>query len=297
VDVVTANWKEPYFTLVDVNGDQHPDIIMQEGNMDDNFWHYRAYPGESVPQYPAVGYVLQQSRIVGSTTLGGRYFHSADLNGDGIIDLVSGSGDWPWVSVPHIYYGRGDGTFETTVAPIAVSDYQDQVSFADFNLDGAMDAIWTNYHCWGGSKPRTWMNIGDRQFQDQSTQLGIRNQFASSRFYGYVADFNGDGALDLVSKADNGTYFDIYRNNAALQGKHRLQVVPVGVHSAADGTGARIEVTVGGKVLVQECLSDSMWGGVTNSHHVKQYFGLGKRLVRTEWWCAGRAGPSISLSE
>ena len=108
---------------------------------------------------------------------------SADLNGDGLKDLVACDLNDAEVWV---YLGNGDGTFRPGVA-YPVAQYPGQVLLADFNGDGKLDLA---VACEGG--PWILLGNGDGTFR--------AGQNTGDGFYTYMAtgDFNGDGLLDLA---------------------------------------------------------------------------------------------------
>jgi hypothetical protein len=110
----------------------------------------------------------------------------ADVNGDGVLDLVAGNDTDNNVSV---LIGNGDGTFKTHVDYPAGS-FPHWVALADFNGDGAPDIVVTNE---GDSDVGVLLNNGDGTF-------GPMNTFpAGSEPYSVAAaDFNHDGKIDLA---------------------------------------------------------------------------------------------------
>lgn len=122
----------------------------------------------------------------------------ADLNGDGIPDLVTGNSTGLFVEL-----GNGDGTFQLPyqIETGGVSDYaatgrlrDSNLVFGDFNGDGNLDIAMVE--CSGSTSPCSVLILlgnGDGTFHhgahlDQTADIG---NIA-------VGDFNGDGILDLA---------------------------------------------------------------------------------------------------
>ncbi len=118
-----------------------------------------------------------------------------DFNGDGNLDLVSPnevSGNN--VSV---LLGNGNGTFATKVDYALSSANPSAVAVGDFNQDGKLDLAVTNANA-GGPNVNILLGNGDGTFQasvDYVTGSGARGIT--------LADFNGDGKLDIATASTN----------------------------------------------------------------------------------------------
>jgi FG-GAP-like repeat len=122
----------------------------------------------------------------------------ADFNGDGKLDIaVAESNNSVFPNAVNVLLGNVDGTFQTAVAyPVGDSPYG--VASGDFNGDGKLDLAVVNVcgsdsTCASNGTVSILLGNGDGTFQTQTTYLlGIPQGHIS------VADFNGDGKLDLA---------------------------------------------------------------------------------------------------
>ena len=124
---------------------------------------------------------------------------SADFNHDGKLDLaVANSG----ASTVSIFIGNGGGAFGTpTIVTIPGGCFNDSLNAGDFNNDGKIDLLVV---C--GLQSNIWFvpGLGNGQFGTPvATTLPPGGVAAEGWVFGYintvtVADFNGDGVLDLV---------------------------------------------------------------------------------------------------
>jgi hypothetical protein len=124
---------------------------------------------------------------------------AADFDGDGILDLaVADSG----ANTITILKGHGDGTFTQVSGEPSLSQFASYVTSADLNGDGNVDLIFVD-SCGGGcvsNKISIFLGNGDGTFQPELLEtVGNAPQMVG------VADFNGDGRLDLAvtNSADN----------------------------------------------------------------------------------------------
>ncbi|HZQ23611.1 MAG TPA: VCBS repeat-containing protein [Terriglobales bacterium] len=123
----------------------------------------------------------------------------ADMNGDGILDLVSTTFDG-YFSYVTIQPGNGDGTFQigtsTILGPSSTIDAYGAALVGDFNGDGKLDVV---LPCMGHLIPgpgslAVLLGNGDGTLQsetDYATPWGGTQ--------GAIADVNNDGKLDVIS--------------------------------------------------------------------------------------------------
>jgi FG-GAP-like repeat/Abnormal spindle-like microcephaly-assoc'd, ASPM-SPD-2-Hydin len=124
-----------------------------------------------------------QSEVVYTPEYGGRSAFAADVNGDGILDIVT--------SGLSVLLGKGDGTFtEDGGVNLENSSYAN-INIGDFNGDGKLDAavlVVVN-----SASLNLLLGNGDGTFQNPLA-LAAGNYPTSLS----IGDFVGDGALDLV---------------------------------------------------------------------------------------------------
>lgn len=124
-----------------------------------------------------------------------------DFNGDGILDLaVANNGD----GVVTILLGNGDGTFAQAPAiPLGLYSYLTDVAVGDFNGDGVLDLAAV-----GGGGVSILLGRGDGTFTQTPGSPIVASfpnpdgdNFSPIPLFSFavtVADFNGDGVLDLA---------------------------------------------------------------------------------------------------
>jgi hypothetical protein len=118
-------------------------------------------------------------------------FASADINGDGLTDILYWDGGGNLVTG----LALGNGTFSTT-NQIADPDAQILIP-GDFNGDGKLDAV----AIYTGSDPSAkallyyYQGNGDGTFRSRNTAVNLQDDAVQTAL---AADFNGDGKLDLA---------------------------------------------------------------------------------------------------
>jgi hypothetical protein len=89
-----------------------------------------------------------------------------------------------------------------------------------------------------------------------------------------VADFNGDGRLDLVINNNNETP-SLYLNSLSKSG-NAVEFKLVGTRSNRDAIGARVRLTAGGKTMTRQIEAGS---GYASQGTLSAHFGIGGESI------------------
>ena len=160
-------------------------------------------------------------------------------------------------------------------------------AFADVDNDGWKDIFTANSHAndrIGETEAAGWklansvfLNDGEGRFRDASAEAGLAGHAAVHRGCG-VADFDGDGRLDVVVLT-LGTRAELWKNESAPANRW-LIVRLTGTKSNRDGIGARV-------IVGQQMRMMTTAIGYASSSHAGLHFGLGPDMesvsVKVEW--------------
>ena len=210
----------PASAVADVNGDGRPDVV-------------------SVTYYPVAMLVyLQNSNGTfaapsayplseGTYQFGGA-ITAGDINGDGKADVVlgaNGSGQGA------IFYGNGDGTFQTSIKFTVFSGVNSML-LADFNNDLKTELEAGNFQQ-SNTGVIVFTNPGNGMFNWHQGALLQTGGGTTQVAYG---DFNGDGLLDVVSADSSANAVSVFLNTLVpTQATLWVGKSDTGIVSSVDG--------------------------------------------------------------
>jgi hypothetical protein len=193
--LVTTALRDPFgtglFNVGDVNKDGKPDLIL-------NFYdHLEVWFGNGDGTFTFSNSINIQGVVNDVVAV------IADLDGDGNADLIlapdynAGGRMGPLA----IFYGNGDGTFQSPVY-VPISRRYSQITAVDVNQDNKPDLVMTD-----GAAIAVMLNLGGRKFDSEVDYIAGRSVSALS-----VVDVNGDGFPDIVVANTGGTTVTVLLN-------------------------------------------------------------------------------------
>jgi enediyne biosynthesis protein E4 len=218
----------------------------------------------------------------------------ADFNGDGKLDIfrTNFSDD-----TSTLYRNNGNGTFDDVTFAAGLGLHTRYLGwgtmFLDFDDDGWPDLLVVNGHVYPevdkqhlGSnfqEPKIlYHNNGNGTFTDISAEAGAGINTASSARGLAIGDLWNDGRLSAV--ISNMNAHPALLMNQVKNANHWIAFHTVGTKSNRDGIGARVTVSAGGRVLVNEVRSGSSY---SSNSDLRVHFGLGANdrvaYVQVRW--------------
>ncbi len=118
----------------------------------------------------------------------------ADINGDGILDLVTAGRDYAANGIATVRLGTGSGSFSASSSYVNEAGISYSVSLGDLNGDGILDLVTAGQ---GGAIGRATIRLGTGSGSFGSAVSYVAEN--SITFALNLGDVNGDGILDLVT--------------------------------------------------------------------------------------------------
>ncbi|MCZ6835156.1 MAG: FG-GAP-like repeat-containing protein, partial [Planctomycetota bacterium] len=248
----------------DVDGDGWTDIFVS----DQNGGPSRLYMNEQ-------GSLIDRAAAIGLLIEGyGNGVIALDYDRDSRMDLYWGT--WPGEDRNRyrnkLMRNLGNGAFTNVGAQSLVSDangWAMGANAADVNNDGWIDFFLANGQSGNTSSSVLFLNNGDGTFSDGTSSLGLSG--GDHRGVAF-ADYDGDGDMDLCLTGGTLETTRLFRNDLNSS-DHWLDVELTGRESNHASIGARVSVTIGTDVLVQEI---SGGAGLGSQNSARLHFGLGQ---------------------
>jgi hypothetical protein len=133
-------------------------------------------------------------------TTAGSDLRAGDIDNDGYLDAITGSPDN--TNGVHLFKGNGTGRFTeiTSGSGVPTTGTWRGIDIADVNKDGKLDFATTNGYS-GDLGIRIYTGDGTGKFMNNSSGLPTSgNRYSAA----VLADFNGDGNLDLAAGGEGG---------------------------------------------------------------------------------------------
>jgi enediyne biosynthesis protein E4 len=262
------------------------------GDYDDDGWTDIYVANDSVPNFlfhnkgkgvfEEVGFWAGVALGGEGRPLAGMGTDMADMNGDGLIDIFVTNLDRETHS---LYRNLGKGlfsnvTFESGVGQATLPFVGFGTAFFDYDNDSDLDLavangdITDNVSLFRDNTSHAQRNLllqndGIGKFRDVGLESGPGFALKKVSRTLAVGDLDNDGDLDVLV-GNNGQTADLLRNDGGNR-NNALLIRPVGSKSNRDGIGARLKLTVGGKVLVRHVKAGSSYQG---QNDLRVHFGL-----------------------
>jgi hypothetical protein len=239
--------------FTDRDGDGRMDVLVASDRPENGLppTAFYANRGPGADGWPVFEDVMEELGV--DPFLSGMGLVSADLNGDGRLDYCM-SDIAPalrcWVSEGDGYVSRGEAMGLRGPPPEEFDDdwVPWSIVMADFDGDGIDDVAATAGGYEDQRNPdRLWHGLADGTYADRSAATGFDS--ADGHFGMALADFDGDGFPDLAVRPGRGPV-QLWENPCGSGAW--LQVELLGPRGNPEGFGARVELTVGDRVLLRE---------------------------------------------
>ncbi len=202
---VPSPWTDsPTLDIIDINGDTFPDIIyLSRDRGDDNNIILLMNDGTGGYREPALYRAKVAQRPI--------FFDAIDINGDTFPDIIYVSGDSLRGYNFTMLMNDGTGINQEPGLNLTLPQEPESVHLLDMDGDGFPDILLAKKIWRIAEKDKLFVNNGDGTFRSPIDLPSIPN---------IVADFNGDGALDMLTDVyeddDNSFKFNVWISNGDL---------------------------------------------------------------------------------
>jgi len=266
----------------DYDNDGWQDIFIANDSMA-NFLFHNNRDGT----FREVGYLAGVAVSADGLPEAGMGTDAADTTGKGRMDLIVTHLD---SQLARLYQNMGDGTFDDATLRSGLGYATFHMSgfgarFMDYDNDGAPDIFMANGHVLDNiqrynasvhyAEPKLmFRNLGHGAFQNVSDDLGRDFQLPRVSRGAAIGDFDNDGDLDILVN-NNGERPQLLRNDGG-NANHWLEILLIGTRSNRDGVGARVKVSAGDLVCLEQ-----RKGGMSyqSAQDPRLHFGLGKYSI------------------
>jgi flagellin len=173
--------------LGDLNGDGLLDLITAGHDDSENGWATVRLGSGGGAFGVATAYATEGKRSAALAI--------ADINGDGIQDLISAGFDDSLNGFATIRLGLGDGSFAASSSYASEGFSSRAVQLGDLNGDGSLDLVTAGYD--DSNNGYATVRLGDGSGNFGSATTYSTEAFRSNALS--LADLNGDGLLDLIT--------------------------------------------------------------------------------------------------
>jgi hypothetical protein len=278
--IASAQGKGMGIAVADYDHDGYPDVFITNDTMP-NFLFHNQRDGTFAEVAFDAGVALPGD----GNAISGMGVDFRDVNNDGLPDILFTA--LQGQTFP-LFRNAGGGHFVEAAHASQLGRLTSKLSgwgvaLADLDNDGWKDIFTANAHVtdnidsYSGDRYQlpnaVFLNRGDGTFVDGSTGAGSAFQTARAHRGAVVADFDGDGRLDVVVSV-LGERPEFWRNQTPDSG-HWLDLKLVGTRSCRDGIGAEIHI---GRQFNE--LTSSV--GYASSALAPVHFGLGTQTMASD---------------
>jgi hypothetical protein len=152
-----------------------------------------------------------------------------------------------------------------TVTNLAWQESHSNPAFGDYDNDGDLDLLLSCVYM--GGTVSLYSNNGDWTFTDVTGEAGLGGLTASGHYQAAWADFNNDGALDLI------TVGKLFVNPGTSGHWIKVHLAGDGTNVNRDAIGAQVRIDMGdGRILTRQVEAGT---GNGNQNEMTLHFGLG----------------------